>query len=427
MSDAIICAIVEFERGNGFQNTLAFRAWSPSTTKYMLKPLLKDTERIRVLHVIPSFVIGGAERCVVQLMCALDASRFEVAAVSLYARQNTELESILAANQFQVTYFDKKRGLDLRIWAGVMRVVQAFRPHVIHTHLHAFNYVLPVILGRRAPAFVHTVHTVAEREQRRLVKWIPELLFSRSVTPVAIATEVQASIRRVFGADSCLIPNGIPVASYQLSAAARRHWREREQFGPDDVIFVCVARFEPVKNHELLIRAFALASRDCPKAQLLLVGDGDLRSELERQVEALQLRDRVRFLGIRRDVPSVLNASDVYAFASNHEGSPLSVMEAMAAGLPIVGTSVGGVPEMVPAGRVGLLTEARDAESLAASMISLYDDGERRAVLASNAAQHAVRFDVATMAESHATLYANLLSGHHGAAVPRAVTGLPTY
>ena len=102
-------------------------------------------------------------------------------------------------------------------------------------------------------------------------------------------------------------------------------------------------------------------------------------------------------------------------------------MEAMAAGLPIVGTRVGGVPEMVPAGRVGLLTEARDPDSLAASMISLYEDGERRAVLASNAAQHAARFDVARMAEGHATLYAKLLSGSRGVPVPSAIPGLPTY
>lgn len=380
-----------------------------------------------MLQVVPNLAIGGAERCVVQLMCALDASQFEVAAVSLYARQNTELEAILEANRFQVTYFDKKPGLDLRMWGSVMRIVQAFRPHVIHTHLHAFNYVLPAILGRRAPAFVHTVHTVAEREQRRLVKWIPKPLFSRAVTPVAIASEVQASIRRVFGVDSCLIPNGIPLAAYRRSEAARRQWREREQFQPGDVMFVCVARFEPVKNHGLLIRAFALASRERPNAHLLLVGDGVLRSELERQVEALHLQGQVHFLGIRRDIPSILNASDVFAFASDHEGSPLSVMEAMAAGLPIVGTRAGGVPELAPDGRVGLLTEAGDSDCLAASMISMYADAERRAVLGSNAAQHAARFDVTRMAEAYATLYAESLNRPYGVPVSRAASGLPTY
>lgn len=393
----------------------------------MPKPSLKDAEKIRVLQVVPSFAVGGAERCVVQLMCALDPSRVEVAAVSLYGRQNTELEAILAANPFPVTYLHKKRGLDLRMWGRVMRVVQSFRPHVVHTHLHAFNYALPVILGRRARGFVHTVHTVAEREQRRLVKWIPELVFPRLVTPVAIATEVQASIRRVFGVDSCLIPNGIPLASYRPSEAVRREWRQREQFQPGDVIFVCVARFEPVKNHDLLIRAFARAWRDCPKAHLLLVGDGELRSKLERQVEALHLESQVHFLGIRSDIGSILNASDVYAFASDHEGSPLSVMEAMAAGLPIVGTSVGGVPEMVPDGSVGLLTKARDSDSLTASMISMYDDAERRAVLASNAAEHAARFDVARMAEAYAGLYSKLLNRDHEVPVPRAASGLPTY
>jgi glycosyltransferase involved in cell wall biosynthesis len=360
-------------------------------------------------------------------MCALDRNRFDSAAVSLYPRQNTELEAILAANQFAVTFLEKKPGLDLRMWAGVLEIVRAFRPHVVHTHLHAFNYVLPAIFGRRSPAFVHTVHTLAEREQRRLVKWLAKPLLSRAVTPVAIATEVQASIRRVFQIDSILIPNGIPLASYRGSEAERREWRGREQFQPDDVIFVCVARFEAVKNHALLIRAFALAAQQRAKAHLLLVGDGVLRSELERQVQALDLGGRVRFLGIRRDIPSILKASDVYSFASDHEGSPLSVMEAMAAGLPIAGTRVGGVPEMVPEGRVGLLTEAGDADSLAASMISLYDHAERRAALGAKAAEHAARFDVARMADAYAALYEKLLNGDCGVRVPQAASGLPTY
>lgn len=375
----------------------------------MPKRSLTSGERIRVLQVVPNFAVGGAERCVVQLMCALDPSRFDVAAVSLYGRQNTELEAILAAHWFPVTFLQKKRGLDLAILGRVVQAVRLFRPHVIHTHLQAFNYTLPVILRREVPAVVHTVHSVAERERRRLGKWMPKLLFTRVVTPVAIATEVQTSIRRVLGVDSFLIPNGIPLSEYCSPRMTRQEWRQREGFRTDDVIFVCVARFDRVKNHEMLINAFELVSRYGPKSHLVLVGDGELRSRLEGQVEALNLREHVHFLGVRKDIPTILNASDVYAFASDQEGSPLSVMEAMAAGLPIVGTSVGGVPEMVPEGRAGILTEPHDPESLATSLTFMYQNEEQRAVMGRSAAENAARFDVARMADGYGTLYSNLL------------------
>lgn len=362
----------------------------------------------RILQVLPSFAIGGAERCVVQLMCALDRCRFEISAVSLYARQNTELEEILEKHGFPVTFLGKKPGPDLAMFHGVGRIIREFRPHVIHTHLHAFNYVIPAILGGIVQGAVHTVHSVAERERRRLVKWLPNILFSRAVAPVAIAGEVQASIRRVFGVDSVLIPNGIPVDMYRSGRIPRAEWRKRAGFNAGDVLFVCVGRLDPVKNHKMLIDAFAAACRDVAHAHLLLVGDGELQQQLKQQVEVLHLNGRVHFLGIQNDVPSILGASDIYAFASHHEGSPLSIMEALASGLPIVGTAVGGVPEMVPEG-AGILTSPSDSDSLILAMKVVRGDNEQRARMRRAAAQSAARFDLMTMANAYGALYARLV------------------
>jgi glycosyltransferase involved in cell wall biosynthesis len=308
-----------------------------------------------------------------------------------------------------VTFLDKKRGFDYRMFQRVSRAVTASQPDLIHTHLHALNYAIPAIIANRAIAAVHTVHSIAERERRRIGKLAPKLLFARRVAPVAIAAEVQASIRRVYGSESVSIPNGIPLDVYRSPGMSRADWRQREGFQEEDVLFVCVGRMDKVKNHGLLIDAFALAFPEAPNSNLILVGDGDLRHDLVRQAAALGLSERVHFLGARHDIPAILGACDVYTFASSYEGSPLSVMEAMAAGLPIVGTAVGGVPEMVPNDRAGILTPPGNASMMAAVLVRLYNDMQLRLEMGAYATRHAAQFDIQTMARSYELLYCELV------------------
>jgi glycosyltransferase involved in cell wall biosynthesis len=272
-------------------------------------------------------------------------------------------------------------------------------------------YVLGTVLGSSPPSVVHTVHSLAERERRRIGKWLPKRLFSRSVVPVAVGGEVGDSIRRVYDVDSVVIPNGIPLEPYHQARLQREETRRREGFTSDGVVFVSVGRLEPVKNPQLLIESFAVACGSMAKAQLILVGDGCLRNELSARVGALGLDDRVRFLGIRQDVPSILCASDVYAFSSDAEGSPLSIMEAMAAGLPILGTAVGDVPNMVPEG-AGRLVSPRDGGALSQGMKALYDDAALRNKMGHAACQHAVEFDIEKTAHSYGALYSRLIENH---------------
>ena len=370
-------------------------------------------KKIRVLQILPSFVTGGAERFVVQLMQSLDQNAFDVRALSLYGRQETQLESLLDRHQLTATYLNKTPGFDPRMFASVHRSIKEYEPDIIHTHLHAFRYLIPAMVSKAVTGFVHTVHSVAERERRRIGKWFPQLLFGRRVVPVAIAAEVQRSIQRVYGVESVLIPNGIPLDTYRHCSASRTQWRKQEGFAPDDVLLLCVGRFDPVKNHRLLIDSFAQTARESPNVHLLLAGDGHLRASLQAQVALLGLQDQVHFLGVRDDVPTLLSAADLFLFASDSEGSPLSLMEAMAAGLPIIGTAVGGVREMV-SGEASVLVNAGDREALAAAINRISRDGERRKAMGRQASEQAVRFDVASMALAYQSLYARLLEPIEG-------------
>ena len=272
------------------------------------------------------------------------------------------------------------------------------------------------MLRYRTPARVHTVHNLAQREVGvRVGAWVRQLAFRYrlgGVVPVAVADEVRASIQQLYGyPDPPLIPNGVPTTEYAPDPDARAQWRQAHGIEPHATVLVHVGRFAPPKNHALLVEAFAQVRSDAP-LYLLLVGAGELEDAVREQVAGLGLQGRVRFLGVRADVADILRASDMFVLSSRWEGNPLSVMEAMAAGLPVVSTAVGGVPELVRDRETGLLVPSEDAGALTRAVQALVDDPVRRQAMGAAARQHAVaHFDIRHTVRGYEQLYERLLSG----------------
>jgi glycosyltransferase involved in cell wall biosynthesis len=379
---------------------------------------------IRVLQVIPCYGTGGAERMGVHLMLNLDRKRFEIGAISLYDPAGTGFERSLARDNVPVWYLGKRRGPDPHMLPRIASVIRRFRPHVVHTHRYVLRYTLPLASYRRVPARVHTVHNLAEKEVDWPGRWVHRLAFRQGVLPVSIGQAVTVSLMRTYGIDySPTIPYGIPVQEYRTPSITREVWREREGFAPKDLLFVCVARFAPQKNHALLLESFAQGPAKDPHAYLLLVGSGKLELEVKKQAEALGLRDKARFLGKRADIPEILNAADVFVLASDWEGNPLSIMEAMAAGKPVICTAVGGVPELVEDGQGGLIVPQRDRQALAEAMSYMLEDPEARSSMGSASARRAMsHFDRKAMTEAYEDLYTTILARTN--ALPRAGSAL---
>jgi len=367
---------------------------------------------IRVLHVVTNFRGGGgAERMAANVLRTLDPKQFDMGAISLGGPFGSHLEETLAQDGIPVLYMGKERGFDPLVVARVTRAMGRFRPQVVHTHTYALRYAFPYMLYRRIPAMVHTVHNLAEREIEWYERWVHRLAFRRGVLPVAIAREVADSICRVYGIDDLpLIPNGIPVDAFRAPSIDRETWRNNEGIAPTDVLFVCVAGLRPQKNPALLVEGFYRGPASDPRTHLLFVGRGALESELERQIGALGLQERVHLLGLRSDIPEILNAADVFVLSSDYEGNPLSVMEAMAAGKPMISTAVGGVPELIDC-ECGLLVPPRDARALSKAMSYLLESPETREAMGEASAQRAVeRFDLRVMTEAYEDLYRKLIA-----------------
>src|SRR5712692_291793 len=366
-------------------------------------------KKIKVVHIVPLLSPGDAERVAVHIVRGLNRQRFEPAVISFTGRLGCDLDRLLEEAGIEVRYLGKRPGFDYRMYYRLPPVLKECQPYIVHTHLHFLRYALPFLLLRKKASLLHTVHNLAEREIEPKLRWLQRYALNHGVVPVAVAKEVAVSLGHLYGIQRCrVISNGIPTGRYARSQIPRKEWRAREGFRENDVLFACVARFAPQKNHALLLKAFAQGPASDPKAHLVLVGDGSLREQLQQQARNLGLAGQVHFLGVRTDIPDVLGAMDVFVLSSDWEGNPLSVVEAMASGLPIVSTAAGGVPELMENGKEGFLLQVGDLRGLSDCMIDLLKSLETRRSLGTAAARRARDFDVSVMIGAYEELYETL-------------------
>ena len=317
---------------------------------------------------------------VASLVSRLDRNRFQPAIATLFDASPGDLESEAGV---PVHRLGKRPGLDIRMFGRLRRVINQFRPDLVHTHSYVLRYVLPVA---RSP-IVHTVHNLADREVDTVGRGIHRIAFRLGVTPVAVSESVANSFESMYGFRPQLIYNGI-----DLSQFGRPRQKDTRPF-----TVLSVARLEPQKNPQLLIEACSALTAP---AEVLIAGEGSLRPHLERNPE-------VRLLGVRSDIPELMANSDVFALSSDYEGHPVALLEAMAAGLPVVATAVGGVPEIV--GDAGLLVPPRNIEAFRTALRNLQLDPNLREQLSRRARERARSFGVDTMVDSYSALYDRLV------------------
>jgi glycosyltransferase involved in cell wall biosynthesis len=364
---------------------------------------------IKVLEVLPTLKRAGAERMAVSFAGGLDRLRFETGVVSLYDAFPGGLEPVLETKGVPTWHLGKRRGFDPRMYSRLGRLLGEFRPDIIHTHSYLLRYVRPAAAGARVRAMVHTVHNLAERDADRVGRLINRVCFRFGVVPVAAGAAIARSFRAVYGFEpAAVIANGIATESCSRPEI-RQRWRQAHGFGPLDVLIASVGRLEPQKNPLGLIEAFATGLRDELHCHLLVAGDGSLRETVWESVERLGLDCRVHMFGVSGMVPEMLSSCDIFALASLWEGNPLSVMEAAAAGLPVVATAVGGVPDLVQHGETGILVPPGDTAAMAEALATLARDAERREGLGRTARARAARFDIGAMIDSYAALFERLL------------------
>jgi glycosyltransferase involved in cell wall biosynthesis len=252
----------------------------------------------------------------------------------------------------------------------LVRMIRAWRPDVLHSHMVHAN-----LMARAArplapvPALVSTIHSINDGGALRMAAYrLTSGLVDRFTIISQLAAQRYVAIGAVPENRLQVVPNAVDTARFKRLPYARDAIRRQLGVG-DEFVWLAVGRFEPAKDYPTMIAAFARLAAQRPRSQLLLVGQGSLKGEVEGWVREEGLEGRVRLLGVRRDIPELLSAADGYVLSSAWEGMPVALLEAAAAELPVVATRVGGVPEVVEDGTTGLLVPAADPVPLAEAMV----------------------------------------------------------
>lgn len=354
---------------------------------------------MKILQVIPYFCFGGAETMCENLTYALKNMGHQVTVVSLY-NEHTPISERMERAGVKILYLDKKLGLDLSMVSKLKRIMKQECPDVVHTHLDVIKYAVAAAKLAGIRHCVHTVHNVADKEaEGRLQKIINKTYFSLGWSvPVALSPLVQKTIAEFYDMPLQKVPmvyNGVDLSR----CIPKTDYKAGETF-----VFVHVGRFNEQKNHKGLLDAFRMVLSQYPNCQLKLLGDGELFEEIKAYAAQLGIENQVQFLGSQSNVYPYLQEADAFLLPSNYEGMPMTIIEAMGTGLPIVATKVGGVPDMIAEGYSGLLTPI-DSNAVAEACLKLISDQALRTSLGINAKKDSQRFSAQYMAEEYAKLY----------------------
>ncbi len=364
---------------------------------------------MEIVHVVENLDRGGLERTVVDLIASQRDAGHECRVICLFKLGLLARE--LLASGVRVDACGKRPGLDLRALRRARALIRQSPDAVIHTHnAMAHYYAVLASLGLPVKCRINTRHGMGGRTRSGRQEW----LYRQSLRGTDYAVAVCEAARQRFAADGMRprrallsVPNGIRLERFRPADDVARQSLVAELGLPTGSrIIGTVGRLQPVKDHALLLRAFAKVSVQVPEAALVIVGDGPLRAALEAQAEQAGLSDALRFMGDRHDVPRLLTGMEVFALTSTSEGYSVALLEACASSLPIVATDVGGNREIVRHGINGRLVPSGDTAAIATALIALLRGGEQAAAMGrAGYAWAQAEASFRTMAERYHGLY----------------------
>ena len=371
---------------------------------------------MRIVYVLTSLGVGGAEKQALAVADQMAKHGHEVALLVLKPCVTEEWPTTLPK-----LHLDMYRG-PISLLAGLRRsrsFVAEFHPDLLHSHsFHANLFARLLRLWIPPRAVVSTVHNVYEGGRLRMLAYRLTDGMSQKTVAVSEAARERFTRLKAVPAQKCtVIQNGIDVTEFVPDARQRGKTRAEmgHSAGPGikDFVWLAVGRIAAAKDYPNLIRAFADVCKERSEARLWIAGeDAETRSVSLRDLAIeLNVDDMVSWLGLRRDVPALLNAADAFVSASAWEGMPLAVGEAMATQTPVVATDVGGVRELV--GDAGVVVPARNHKALAEAMIGVMQRSREEECVVGRAARERIvkHFSVDAAADTWEALYRALIAG----------------
>lgn len=355
-----------------------------------------------VVHLLYRLDFGGLETLLVDCINRMPGYRHAVVCLAGY----TKFADKIARNDVELYSLDKAPGLGLGAHAKLFKLLRVLRPDILHTYnLGCIEYNFTATLAG-VPVRIHAEHgrDVSDPQglnrKHNMLRRLMALFVDRYVPVSGDLREWLRSVVGIPDAKNQLIENGVDTEQFHPAVPA-----------PGEFVVGTVGRVQEVKNQASLIEAFIELRKMLPgrKMRLVIVGDGPLRAKLEQQVNAAGIADLVWLPGARADIADLMRTFSVFALSSVTEGTPVTLLEAMSCGLPVVSTAVGGIPALVQDNVTGQLVPARDSTELAAAL-AVYANNPQLAAAHGAAGRERVEFhySVTAMVQAYTSLYDGL-------------------
>ena len=387
--------------------------------------LHQTIDRVKVLRIIARLNIGGPAIHTILLTAGLNNERFESMLVTgVEGKYEGNMLDLAAAKGVKPIIIPQlRRNIDpiggFIALFKLYRLMRCEKPHVVHTHTATAG-----LLGRLAanlagaPVILHTFHGHVLRGyfgplRSKVLVWMERLL-ARLSDRIVTVSEGQKRELAGYGIAPlekiAVVPLGFELEDLLACESHRGELHRELGLTDDNKLIGIVARLVPIKNHRLFLQVAEVVVEAVPQARFLVVGDGELREELEAYARDLGLDGRVLFTGWRQDLPRLYADLDVVALTSINEGTPVSLIEAMAAGVPVAATAVGGVPDVIVDGETGYLVKAGDVEGMAEAIIELLKNPEKAREMGQEGREAVYpKFAAQTLIANVEGLYAELL------------------
>ncbi len=369
---------------------------------------------VRVLWLIKGLGLGGAEKLLALAASHVDRSRFEYQLAFLLPWK-TALVADLEAQGIPVTCLNHRVPWDPRVLSRLARTLRRERIDVLHAHT-PYAGVVGRIAARlvRTPHVVYTEHNLQER-YHPVTRVLNQATMRLCDLTIVVSDEVGHSLQAspfVKAVPVRTILNGVDADDLLRLAREGGDVREELNIAEDRLVVGVVNVFRPQKRLDLWVRAARSIAALEPRAVFVVVGEGPSRSDVEALARREGMEGRIHFPGLRRDAPRFMASFDVFMLASDYEGLPVAVLEAMALRTPVVATRVGGLPEVVDDGQSGYLVDPGAPDALAARVLTLLQTpAQRKAFGEAAAARVRERFSIARMVRETEGVYTRLIEG----------------
>lgn len=353
---------------------------------------------MRILQVIPALVLAGAQTMCENLIMELKKDENNKIEVISFFDVHSEITERLEKNNVKIHYLNKKKGLDLSIIFKLRKVIDEFKPDIIHTHIYVLEYVIPClrICKKKDIKVIHTVHNIADKEVPKRLQRIQRIWFKRGIAkPIAISELIQESISTIYQIEKSDIPiiyNGIDLSKCII--------KENYEVGNN---ILHIGRFSEQKNHRELIEIFSECLKENKILKLYLVGEGELKSQIEKIVKKLKIEKNIEFLGSLPECYEIMNKADIFVLPSKWEGVPMTIIEAMGTGLPVIASNVGGVSNMINHEKDGFI--ANNAKDFEKYISTLCKDKVLRERIGKQAIEKSKKFSSKEMAKKYIKIY----------------------